>query len=451
MRWTRVCPVVLAACAVVGPATASDRVAANGGDIVISPLLHASVQLEFAGTVIQVDPWSRGDLSSARKADLILITDDVGHHLDLEAIAQLRKPGTVIVIPAAARSKIPDGIVLPNGERTVAASVAIESIAAYDIKPGAPEHPKGDANGYVVTLGGKRIYLAGVTECVPEVKALSRIDVAFIPMLLPLERMQPADAAACVKSLMPTIVYPYHYDQAYATRLTNPRAPASDRAAIAAALTAFRDALAGAPIEVRTGHFYPPFLPNELAPPARAPASAAADQLPAPVVDNDRVTVWLDDGRIPAAAGALDTVRVLLTGTIGKAVFQRGADAARPAAAQDKSILIRLKPGAVPPLKNTSGSPLAFPRPGSTQLLDNNRVVIWDYTWTPGVATPTHFHDKDVVVIYLAEGALTSTTPDGASVVNPHSFGFTKFNNRDRVHTETLTRGSARAIIVELK
>ena len=100
---------------------------------------------------------------------------------------------------------------------------------------------------------------------------------------------------------------------------------------------------------------------------------------------------------------------------------------------------------------NATGYPLAFPRPNVKKVIDNDRVVIWDYTWTPGVPTPTHFHDKDVVVTYLEDGALRSTDPAGASVINEHYFGFTKLNSRDRVHTEELVKGKARAIIVELK
>jgi L-ascorbate metabolism protein UlaG (beta-lactamase superfamily) len=162
------------------------------------------------------------------------------------------------VIPASGKAKIPDGIVLPNGERTVAATIAVEAIGAYDMTPGEPYHPKGEANGYVVTLGGKRIYFAGVTECVPEIRALRDIEVVFMPVILPAQRMQPAAAAECVKALKPKIVYPYHYDQAYAARMTNPRAPAGDDAAIAAGVAAFKKALAGEPIEVRIGSFYPP-------------------------------------------------------------------------------------------------------------------------------------------------------------------------------------------------
>src|SRR3954447_25663299 len=87
-------------------AAAADRLPASGGDILITTIIHSSVQLEHAGMVVQVDPWSLGDLSAARPADLTLIADDIGHHLDLKAIQQLRKPAAPIVIPAAAKAKI---------------------------------------------------------------------------------------------------------------------------------------------------------------------------------------------------------------------------------------------------------------------------------------------------------------------------------------------------------
>ena len=239
---------------------AADRFPATGGDLEITPLIHASLQIEHAGKVIQVDPWSVGDLSRAKMADLILISDDVGHHLDVKAIARLRKPGAPVIIAANGKKGVPDGIVLNNGESTMAAGFLVESIASYDVKPGAPEHPKGDANGYVITIGGKRIYLAGVTECVPELKALKNIDIAFMPMNIPVERMMPAAAAECTKLLKPKVVYTYHYDQDYASRVVNPKAAQPGLAGgitIAQSLQAFKDALKGEPIEVRAGAWYP--------------------------------------------------------------------------------------------------------------------------------------------------------------------------------------------------
>jgi L-ascorbate metabolism protein UlaG (beta-lactamase superfamily) len=239
---------------------AADRFPATGGDIEITPIIHASVQIEHAAKVVQVDPWSRGDLSRAKPADLILITDDVGHHLDVKAIQQLRKPGAPVITAANGQAQVPDGIVLANGQSTTAAGIAVEAIAAYDIKPGPPEHPKGEANGYVITLGGRRILLAGVTECVPEVKALKNIEIAFLPMNIPVERMMPAAAADCAKSLRPKAVYVYHYDQDFVSRLTDPAAKPRGLPGgitIAQSLAAFRDAMKGEPTDVRAGNWYP--------------------------------------------------------------------------------------------------------------------------------------------------------------------------------------------------
>src|SRR5262249_7058701 len=219
-------PVIVAIAIAGAAAAAADRIPAAGGDIEITPLLHASVQIEHAGTVIQVDPWSVADLSKAKRADLILVTDDPVHHLDVNAIAQLRKNGAPVLIPAVGAKSLPDGTVIANGEAKDVAGVRVEAIPAYDLKPGAPEHPKGKSNGYVITLGGRRLYFSGVTECVPEVRALKNIDVAFVPMNIPVERMTPAAAAECVKILSPKVVYVYHYDQDFASRAVNPNARA---------------------------------------------------------------------------------------------------------------------------------------------------------------------------------------------------------------------------------
>lgn len=253
---------VCGALAIAGAAArASDRFPARGGDIEITPLVHSSVQIVHAGKVVYVDPWSAVDLSTARPADLILVTDDVGHHLDVKAIERLRKPSAPVVMPASGRSRIPDGVVLANGGRTTVAGVSIEAIAAYDLVPGEPSHPKGEANGYVITLGGARIYFAGVTECVPEIKALMNIDIAFMPMNIPPQRMTPRDAAECARAVKPKVVYLYHYDQDYAARVSNPGA--SPRGipgglSVAQSVEAFRTAMRGSTVEFRDGPWYPP-------------------------------------------------------------------------------------------------------------------------------------------------------------------------------------------------
>jgi L-ascorbate metabolism protein UlaG (beta-lactamase superfamily) len=239
---------------------ADDRVPAAGGDIVIHPLAHASVQLEHAGTVIQVDPWSRADLSAARPADLILITDaDTGmHHLDPAAIQRLRKPGAPVLIPAAGRASVADGITIANGEQRDLLGLRIEAVAAYDLTPGEPYHPKGEANGYVVTIGGKRIYFAGVTECVPEMRALRNIDVAFVPMNLPQGRMTPAAVADCLRALKPKVAYPYHFDQGYIPRLSGRgAAPAAGDRTAGDTVRSLADLLRAEPIDIRPGDWYP--------------------------------------------------------------------------------------------------------------------------------------------------------------------------------------------------
>jgi L-ascorbate metabolism protein UlaG (beta-lactamase superfamily) len=254
---------ILAVLMIPGPFTPTGSVGhgAAAEDIRITPLIHASVQIEFGSQVIQVDPWSAGDLTRARPADLVLVTDDPGHHLDPGAIRQLRKPGAPVLMPAAAHAKFPDGTPIANGESTRVAGITVEAIPAYDIKPGEPSHPKGKANGYVITLGGTRIYVAGVTECVPEVRALRDIDVAFVPMNIPLERMTPPAAAACVNALQPRAVYVYHYDQDYAAAVSSGSARqiplgGPHIATMSASVRAFRDALASS-IEFRDADWYP--------------------------------------------------------------------------------------------------------------------------------------------------------------------------------------------------
>ena len=234
------------------------RLEAEGGDIVFTPIVHSSVQVEHAGRVIQVDPWSAGDLSDALTADLILVTDDPGHHLDLVAIEQLRKAGAPVVLTSAAHARFPEGTVLSNGERGTFAGIEVEAIPAYDMTPGQPFHPQGEANGYVITLGGRRIFFSGVGECVPEIRALRGIDVAFMPMNLPVDRMRPRPVAECVKTFNPGVVYLNHYDQGYARWLTSQTGSPTGAQDTPATIQAFRDALEGTSIEFRDAGWYPP-------------------------------------------------------------------------------------------------------------------------------------------------------------------------------------------------
>jgi len=192
----------------------ADTVPAEGGDIRITPILHGSVQVEHGDTVIYVDPWSRGDYSAAPKADLILVTDIHGDHLDVEMIAKIRQDSTVLVVPAAAADKVDGETVMGNGETKELAGILVEAVPMYNLQRGPEEgglyHEKGRGNGYLLTLGGKRIYIAGDTACIPEMRELADIAVAFVPMNLPYT-MTPGEAAECVKAFQPEVVYPYHY------------------------------------------------------------------------------------------------------------------------------------------------------------------------------------------------------------------------------------------------
>ena len=123
-------------------AQTKNTISADEGEIIITPIIHSSAQVEYAGKVIHIDPWSAVNLSIAKPADLILITDDPSHHLDPEAISQLRKPGAPVVLTETAYAKFNDGIVLSNGESGTFADIRIEAVGAYDMTPGAPYHPK---------------------------------------------------------------------------------------------------------------------------------------------------------------------------------------------------------------------------------------------------------------------------------------------------------------------
>jgi L-ascorbate metabolism protein UlaG (beta-lactamase superfamily) len=206
----------------------TDSLPADGGDIQITPIMHSSVQLEYAGKVIQVDPVAKfddvelpllGKFNAMKPADLILVTDIHPENLDTDEIAKLRKPGAPVVVPAAvatqAGAKISAPTVMANGDVKTVAGISIEAVPMYNIvhglKPGEPYHPKGRGNGYILTLGGKRIYFSGDTECTPEIEALKNIDVAFLPMNMP-TTMTPAEVVDCVKAFQPKIFYPYHYE-----------------------------------------------------------------------------------------------------------------------------------------------------------------------------------------------------------------------------------------------
>lgn len=215
------------------------------GDITITAFRHASLQLEYDGKVIHVDPTSEGDYSAAKPADLILITHSHSDHFDTKAIGSLRKKGAPVVGSDEVVKKFNGLSRITNGQSMTFAGIRVEAVPMYNLPngPAARYHRKGVWNGYVLTLGARRVYIAGDTECTPEMMALKAIDVAFVPMNLPFT-MKPADAARCVRAFKPKVVFPYHYFNASTGVYQNREE--------------FKAALAGEPVEVRLLDWYPP-------------------------------------------------------------------------------------------------------------------------------------------------------------------------------------------------
>jgi len=194
------------------PSPESDRFTAEGGDIVITFLGHATLMIDAAGTIIHIDPVKQyGDYKTLPKADIILITHEHGDHLDKQAIAEIIKDGTTIILNKGAYDKIKQGAVMANGDKKTVFGIDIEAVPAYNITRGRDiYHPKGQGNGYVLTILGKRSYIAGDTEDIPEMSGITNIDIAFLPMNQPYT-MTPEQAARAAKIIGPEILYPYHY------------------------------------------------------------------------------------------------------------------------------------------------------------------------------------------------------------------------------------------------
>ncbi len=192
-----------------------DTIKTTGGDLVITFIGHASLMMQYGGRIIHVDPWSRlADYASLPKADLVLITHEHGDHLDVQALDKIRTNSTKVVLTEACVQKVKGGAVMRNGDTREIDGVKIEAVPAYNLvhirDDGTPFHQKGEGNGYILTFGRTRLYIAGDTENTPEMKALQNIDIAFLPMNLPYT-MTPEMVADAAKAFKPRILYPYHY------------------------------------------------------------------------------------------------------------------------------------------------------------------------------------------------------------------------------------------------
>jgi L-ascorbate metabolism protein UlaG (beta-lactamase superfamily) len=194
-----------------------DHIPTDDGALVIHPIGHATFVMGWKDTVIYVDPvGGAAAFEGLPKPNLILITDIHGDHLNADTVQAVRTDTTAIIAPAAVAEKLPEALrnattVLANGKRTEAAGVGVEAIPMYNLtKERMRFHTKGRGNGYVVALGGKRVYISGDTEDIPEMRKLENIDAAFVCMNLPYT-MTVERAADAVLEFKPKIVYPYHF------------------------------------------------------------------------------------------------------------------------------------------------------------------------------------------------------------------------------------------------
>ena len=180
------------------------------GDLAIQPLNHSALRFEFRGKQYYVDPAGAAPWDELPKADVILITHEHGDHLAPNVIRTIRKPDTLIFMNESSVKSAGFGMKIAVGEKTQVADISVEAVPAYNLDPARPFHPKERKdNGYVLTFGDKRVYVAGDTEGTPEMKALKNIDIAFLPINLPYT-MTPQAAAEAAKAFRPKILYPYH-------------------------------------------------------------------------------------------------------------------------------------------------------------------------------------------------------------------------------------------------
>jgi gluconolactonase len=185
----------------------------NAGKLKIVFVGHGTLMFDFNGKIVHVDPVGsqKADYSKMPKADVILITHEHGDHLNPAAIELIRRPSTQILVNQSSASRITGCTVMQNGDEKTIEGLKIQAVPAYNIS--TANHPKGNGNGYVITFGDKRVYVAGDTDNIPEMQQLKDIYIAFLPISPPYT-MSSAMAAEAAKVFKPKIVYPYHSNRA---------------------------------------------------------------------------------------------------------------------------------------------------------------------------------------------------------------------------------------------
>jgi L-ascorbate metabolism protein UlaG (beta-lactamase superfamily) len=198
-------------------------ISTSKGDLEITFIGHGSLMLKYDGKIIHIDPFSRlADYAKFPKANVIFLTHHHGDHLDAEALQQVRMDSTIVILTEICAKKVEGGIIMKNGDVQNVMGIKIEAVPAYNLihkrDNGEFYHPKGEGNGYVLTFGDKRVYIAGDTENTPEMKRLENIDYAFLPMNLPYT-MTPEMVADAARAFKPKVLYPYHYGETDTSRI----------------------------------------------------------------------------------------------------------------------------------------------------------------------------------------------------------------------------------------
>ena len=207
-------PIAASATATFAQTVSGDTLATSAGDVIIHPVAHASLALLSGAHVIYVDP-AKESFAGLPAPTGFLITHAHGDHFDPDSLVKIAGSAPIVTTDEV-MGKMPDSLkaqttVLKNGDSGTIDGLPVMAIGAYNTTPDrAKYHPKGVGNGYVVTFGDKKIYIAGDTEETPDMDALTGIDVAFLPMNLPYT-MTEEQAANAVKAFKPKVVYPYHY------------------------------------------------------------------------------------------------------------------------------------------------------------------------------------------------------------------------------------------------
>lgn len=199
------------------PEAISEAKIDGAAEVSIIPIEHATAVLEWNDITLYIDPvGGKTAFEGQNSPDIILVTDIHFDHFNLETLQEVSTENTTLIVPQAVADEIPDEStltvdVMNNGDTKTYSGIAVEAIPMYNLREEALDfHIKGRGNGYVLTIGGKRLYFSGDTEDIPEMRALKNVDKAFVCMNLPYT-MTEESAADAVLEFQPKEVYPYHY------------------------------------------------------------------------------------------------------------------------------------------------------------------------------------------------------------------------------------------------